>query len=467
MTSNHFDLVVIGGGPAGYAAALTAAAADLTVALVERDRLGGTCLHRGCIPAKELLETAAVHRTVSQAGEFGIITEAPIVDFSTAQDRKQAVIDRLFKGVTNLVGSKDIDLFSGTGRIGNDRKVTVQLDDGTEQVLSGDFVVLAAGSQARTLTGFEIDGNTVLSSDELLSLRTLPTSAAIIGGGAIGCEFASMLADLGTQITILETVERLIPGADADIAHALERSFKKRGIKTITGVTADGHSPQPGGTIVQLNDGTEIEVEKVVVCVGRRPYTDHLELSETSIELDEHGFVNVDEFCRTNVDGVYAVGDLIATPQLAHIGFAEAMLVVSDILGEQRTPINYSQIPWAIYCHPEVAYAGLTEEEAVEVGYEVAVAQHRFAGNPRALIHNQTEGMVKIVAERRPNGTAGKLLGVHLIGSWATEQLSQGYLAINWGVGIDEIAEFIQPHPTLSELFGEAVLELAGRTLHG
>ena len=467
MTSNHFDLVVIGGGPSGYAAALTAAAADRSVALIERDRLGGTCLHRGCIPAKELLETATVHRTVSQAGEFGIITTAPTVDFSATQDRKQAVVDRLFKGVTNLVGSKDIDLFPGTGRIGSDRKVTVQLEDGTEQVLSGDFVVLAAGSQAKNLPDFEIDGTTILSSDEVLKMPTLPKSAAIIGGGAIGCEFASMLTDLGTDITILETEERLIPGADADIAKALERSFKKRGIKSITGVTAHGHTPQPGGTVVHLNNGTDIEVEKVIVSVGRRPYTDHLELSKTSIELDEDGFVKVDEFCRTNVDRVYAVGDLIATPQLAHVGFAEAMLVVSDIVGEQRPPINYSRVPWAIYCHPEIAYAGLTEQEAEEAGYEVAIAQHRFVGNARALIHNETEGMVKLVAERRSDGTAGKLLGVHLIGSWATEQLGQGYLAVNWGVDIDEIADFIQPHPTLSELFGEAVLELAGRTLHG
>jgi len=467
MTSSHFDVVVIGGGPSGYATALTAAAAELSVALIERDRLGGTCLHRGCIPAKELLETASVHRTVSQAGQFGIVTAAPTVDFSAAQNRKQSVVDRLFKGVTNLVEGKNIELFSGTGTLTSDRKIAVKMNDDLEEVLTGDSIVLAAGSQPKTLSGFEIDGATILSSGDVLTMTELPASALVVGGGAIGCEFASMLADLGTEVTILETADRLIPGADADIAKALQRSFKKRGIKTLTGKSANGHVPQSEGTIVKLNDGAEIAVEKVIICVGRRPYTDHLQLSETSVEVDDEGFVRVDAFCRTNVQGVYAVGDLIATPQLAHVGFAEAMLVVSEIVGEQRDPINYSKVPWAIYCHPEIAYAGLNEEQARQAGYEISVTQHRFIGNARALIHNDTEGMVKLVAERKENGKAGKLLGVHLIGPWATEQLGQGYLAVNRDIEISEIAEFIQPHPTLSELFGEATLELAGRTLHG
>ena len=467
MTSSDFDVIVIGGGPSGYATALTAAAADLSVALIERDRLGGTCLHRGCIPAKELLETASVHRTVSQADQFGIITAAPVVDFSAAQDRKQAVVDRLFKGITNLVESKNIELFSGTGNLTKDRRIAVQMDDGVEQLLTGASIVLAAGSQSKTLPGFEIDGRTILGSDDVLTMRSLPESAAVIGGGAIGCEFASMLADLGTEVTILEADERLVPGADADIAKALQRSFKKRGIKTLTGVTAVGHTPLMHETTLQLSDGAEIEVQKIIVCIGRRPYTEHLQLAETTVEVDDQGFVRVDEFCRTNLDGIYAVGDLIATPQLAHVGFAEAMLVVSDITGEPRAPIDYSKVPWAIYCHPEIAYAGLSEEQAKADGYEISVSQHRFIGNARALIHNDTEGMVKLVAERREDGKAGKLLGVHLIGPWATEQLGQGYLAINRDIEISEIADFVQPHPTLSELFGEAALELAGRTLHG
>jgi dihydrolipoamide dehydrogenase len=276
-----------------------------------------------------------------------------------------------------------------------------------------------------------------------------------------------MLADLGTEITILESMNQLIPGADSDIAKTLKRSFKNRGITSITGGLVTGHSPHPNGTMVHLNEGTDIDVEMVIVCVGRRPYADHLGLEDTSIGVDENGFVVVDELCRTAEDHVYAVGDLIATPQLAHVAFAEAMLAVRDMLGENPTPIDYHKVPWAIYCHPEVAFAGMTEEEARQAGHDVAVAKHRFAGNARAMIVNETDGIVKVIAERRPDGSSGQLLGVHLIGPWATEQLSQGYLAVNWEATIDEIAEFIQPHPTLSELFGEAVLDLAGRALHG
>tara|TARA_Y100001970_G_scaffold190687_1_gene231929 strand:+ start:10276 stop:11679 length:1404 start_codon:yes stop_codon:yes gene_type:complete len=467
MTSKDFDLVVIGGGPSGYAAAFAAVAADLKVALIERDRIGGTCLHRGCIPAKELLETAAVHRTVAHAGEFGINTPEPVIDFSVAQERKRAVVERLFTGITHLVGSKDITVLEGTGRLADDHAVEISLNDESRKVVTGESIVIAAGSMPRTLPGFDVDGQTILTSEELLELNSLPASVAIIGGGAIGCEFASMLSDLGTQVTVVEATETLAPGTDADIAKSLQRSFKKRGIDVVTCASANSHSPHQDGTVVHLNNGTELDVEKVVVCVGRRPFTDHLGVSDTSIEVDEDGFVVVDELCRTNLQHVYAIGDVIGTPQLAHVGFAEAMLVVRDIVGQNPRLINYSRVPWAIYCHPEIAYAGLTEQQAMDLGYDVVTSQHRFAGNARALIHNTTEGIVKLVAQRRPDGQAGQLLGVHLIGPHATEQLSQGYLAVNWEIEVDEIAEFIQPHPTLSELFGEAALELAGRTLHG
>jgi len=466
MSSNQFDLVVVGGGPAGYAAALAASSSGLNVGLVERDLLGGTCLHRGCIPAKELLETATVHRTVMGAAEFGVVTSTPTIDFSATQNRKRAVVDRLFNGVNQLLQNKQVTVFSGTGRLETGRTVAVQHNDGTEQTLTSESVILAAGSVPRTIPGFEIDGEMVLTSDEVLELQALPGRAAIIGGGAIGCEFASMLADLGTEITILESMNQLIPGADNDIAKALKRSFNKRGITSITGSSVTGHSPHPNGTMVHLADGTDVDVEMVIVCVGRRPYADHLGLEGTPIVVDENGFVVVDELCRTAEEHVYAVGDLIATPQLAHVAFAEAMLAVRSIAGENPPPIDYLKVPWAIYCHPEVAFAGMTEEQAQLAGHDVAVAKHRFAGNPRAMIVNETDGIVKVIAERRPDGSSGQLLGVHLIGPWATEQLSQGYLAVNWEATIDEIAEFIQPHPTLSELFGEAVLDLAGRALH-
>ncbi|MDG2111949.1 MAG: dihydrolipoyl dehydrogenase [Actinomycetota bacterium] len=468
MSENHFDLVVIGGGPAGYAAALYAGGADLSVAVVERDKIGGTCLHRGCIPAKELLETAAVHRTVSEAGEFGVLASAPGLDFSVTQARKQRIIDGLAAGVEGLLKRRKVVTFAGTGRLGAGRTVTVTADDGSQQVITGERVLLAAGSVPRTIPGFEIDGRVVLTSDEVLQLPAVPASAAVIGGGAIGCEFASMMSDLGSSVTILEYAPQIVPGVDADIGKLLARSFSERDIDVVTGVRVDGHTPQPGGgTTVHVEGGEDIDVDVVIVSVGRRPYGDHLGLEGTGVESDDRGFVIVDEYCRTGEPGVYALGDLVDTPQLAHVGFAEAIMVVKDILDEDPVPIDYAKVPWAIYCHPEVAFAGLTEEQAREAGHDVVVSKHRYTGNSRAMIVNQTDGMVKIIAARGADGRAGQILGVHMMGPWVTEQLGQGYLAVNWEATVDEVATFIQPHPTLSELFGETVLDLTGRALHG
>jgi dihydrolipoamide dehydrogenase len=468
MSDNHYDLVIIGGGPAGYAAALYAGAAHLSVALVEADKVGGTCLHRGCIPAKELLETAAVYRTVADAGEFGVLTSAPGLDFSVTQARKQRIIDGLTAGVEGLLKRRKVTTFSGVGSLGAGRVVTVAAADGSQSVITGERVLLAAGSVPRTIPGFEIDGTVVLSSDEVLQLGSVPSSAAVIGGGAIGCEFASMMSDLGSEVTILEYAPQIVPGVDGDIGKLLARAFKKRGIEVATGVRVNGHTPRPGGgTTVHVEGADDLDVDVVVVSVGRRPYADLLGLEGTAVAVDERGFVQVDELCRTAEPGVYALGDLVNTPQLAHVGFAEAIMVVKDILDEDAVPIDYANVPWAIYCHPEVAFAGLTEEQAREAGHDVAVSKHRFTGNSRAMIVNETDGMVKIIAARGPDGRAGRILGVHMMGPWVTEQLGQGYLAVNWEATVDEVATFIQPHPTLSELFGETVLDLTGRALHG
>lgn len=468
MSDTHYDLVIIGGGPAGYAAALYAGGAELSVALVERDKLGGTCLHRGCIPAKELLETAAVYRTVAEAGEFGVIAPPPGLDFSVTQARKQRVIDGLTAGVQGLLKRRKATIYEGTGRLGANREVTIAGPDGSEQTITGERVLLAAGSVPRSIPGFDVDGTIVLTSDEVLELPAIPASAAVIGGGAIGCEFASMMADLGSQVTILEYAPQIVPGVDADIGKLLARSFGKRGIDVKTGVRVSGHTPRPGGgTSVHIEGTDDLDVDVVVVSVGRRPFADHLGLEGTGAETDDRGFVVVDEYCRTGEPGVYALGDLIDTAQLAHVGFAEAIMVIKDILDEDAMPIDYANVPWAIYCHPEVAFAGLTEEQAAAAGHDVVVSKHRFTGNSRAMIVNQTDGMVKIIAARGPDGRAGRILGVHMMGPWVTEQLGQGYLAVNWEATVDEVASFIQPHPTLSELFGETVLDLTGRALHG
>jgi dihydrolipoamide dehydrogenase len=318
----------------------------------------------------------------------------------------------------------------------------------------------------RTIPGFEVDGTRVVTSDEVLSLQTLPASAVVIGGGAIGCEFASMMADLGTQVTILEGLPKILPGCDEDITKIVLKSFKDRGIEVRTGVTVNGHTPNANGTSVQFGDGESVDVETVVVSVGRRPLSENLDLSGTAVAISDRGHVVVDEWCRTAESGVYAIGDLIATPALAHIGFAEGILIIKDILGEDPDPIDYGKVPWCIYCHPEVSFVGHTENSAKEAGFDVIVSKHRFAGNGRALILGEPEGMVKIIAEKRADGTGGRLLGVHMVGPWVTEQLGQAYLAVNWEANADEVAQFIQPHPTLSELFGESVMALTGRSLH-
>lgn len=471
--SEHFDVVVIGGGPGGYAAALYGASAGLRIAMIEKNKVGGTCLHVGCIPAKELLETAAVYRHVAGAKEFGIDASQPTIDWSVSQARKQKVVDRIFKGLTGTLKSREVTIYDGHGRLHADRRVTVtgssqdgQSDETAE--LTGDAVIVAPGSVPRTIPGFDIDGDLVLTSDEVLDIDHIPASAAVIGGGAIGCEFASVFADVGSQVTILEALPKLLPGADGEITSTVTRVFKKRGIDVRTKAKVQGHTPNgKGGTTIDLGNGDTLEVDKVIVSVGRRPLTDDIGLDGTQVGLDDGGFVTVDEYCRTDEPGVWAVGDCIDTPALAHVGFIEGIGAIKDILGEPVVPVDYGAVPWCIYCHPEVAFAGHSEQSAKEAGYEVVTAKHRYGASGRAVILGETDGLVKIIAEKNEDGTAGRILGVHMVGPWVTEQLGQGYLAVNWEATAEEVAHFIQPHPTLSEMFGESALSLTGRSLHG
>ncbi len=463
---NDFDIVVIGGGPAGYGASLYGGAAGLSVAVVEKDKVGGTCLHRGCIPAKEFLETATVYRTVAGAKEFGIRSNQPEVDFAVSQDRKQKVVGQLHKGLAGLMRQRKNTIFEGTGRLVGPRTVQVEGAGGETREITGASVLLAGGSLPRTIPGFDVDGHYVMTSDEVLDLTSLPRSAAVIGGGAIGCEFASMLADLGVQVTLLEALPKLLPGCDEAIAEVVVRSFKKRGIVVHTGVAVHGHEPGENGTTVRFGEGDEAVVDTVIVSVGRRPNSEGLVSDATGVEVDERGFVKVDEWMRTTADGVFALGDLVDSPQLAHVGFAEAIVVVKQILGEPVLPVSYGQVPWGIYCHPEVAFVGMTEEAARAAGLDVVVKKDPYGGNSRARILGETDGLVKVICERRPDGSAGRLVGVHMVGPWVTEQLGQAYLSVNWEATPDEVAAFIQPHPTLSEAFGETVLALTGRGLH-
>jgi len=465
-TVEQFDLVVIGGGPGGYAAAFYGASAGLIVALIEKDTIGGTCLNRGCIPAKAFLETAAVNRHVTHAADFGVNTSAPIVDFAVSQKRKQNIVNGLVKGLTGLTKSKKVTYLLGVGSLGANRTVTAKLADGTTRELQGKNIILATGSAPRTIPGFEV-GGPIMTSDEVLMLNTIPSRIAVIGGGAIGCEFASTFVDLGSTVTILEGLPKILPGLDEDVANVVVKSFKKKKIDIKTSAKVTGHElNKNGGTTVLFGEGERLEVDAVIVSVGRKPFADQLGLTGTAVKVSERGFVETDLFCLTAEPGVYAVGDLINTPQLAHVAYAEAIVAIKHMRGEKVYPVMYDRVPWAIYCHPEVAWSGPSEEQARAAGFDVVVAKHQFRSNSRAMILGEIDGLVKVIAKKNSDGTAGQVLGVHMVGPWVTEQLSGGYLAVNWEATVEEIAEFIQPHPSLSELFGETVLSLTGRSIN-
>ena len=462
--AQEFDVVILGGGPGGYAAALYGAAAGLSIGMIEEARVGGTCLHRGCIPAKELLQTAEVVRTVAGAKEFGVEAGQPVLDLSVSQQRKQQVIDRLTKGLESVLKGRKVTTFNGRGTVVDAANRVLRVDDGTE-IKGTKALILATGSSPRSLPGLDVDGQRILNSDHVLQLDHVPARVAVIGGGAIGCEFASFLGDVGSDVTVLEALPQILTGVDKDAADVVVRAFKKRGIKVSTGVKVNGADRNGDGVIVHFDAGKgaeDLAVDIVVVSVGRAPRSKDIGLEGSGVEVDQRGFVTVDGFMRTSVPGVYAVGDLVATPQLAHVGFAEAIITIKAILGEPVVPMDYGKVPWGIYCHPEVAFCGLTEAQAKEKGYDLRVSTHRFMGNGRALIIGESDGIVKVVAEKD-----GPILGVHIAGPWATELLAEGYLAVNWEALPEEVAAFVHPHPTLSEVFGETALSLTGRSLHG
>jgi dihydrolipoamide dehydrogenase len=469
--ADTFDVVILGGGNGGYAAAFRASALGLSVAMVERDKVGGTCLHRGCIPTKALLHAADLVDEFRHAGDFGIITPEPQVDWGKVLSFKDEVVGRMYKGLAGLVRRNKIELVEGEGRLVDGKTVAVRTADGERRLEASRGVVLATGSYPRDLPFVKADGERVHNSDHGLSAQDVPGSVVVVGGNYIGLEFASIYRSLGAEVDVVEMLPKIAPAEDDDISQALEKLLAKRGIRFHTGVAVTGAEPSQRGVDVQLEkDGQSqtLSAERMFVAIGRAPNTHGMGFEEAGIKLDR-GFIVTDERFRTSVDGVYAIGDAIHVPdahwphpQLAHVAYAEGQKVAELLAGEEPAPVDYKNVPHVIYCQPEVAAVGLTEAKARELGLEVEVARYPFAGVARALMLGGGDGFVKTVAEK-----GGAVVGVHIVGARASDLISEAMLVTSWEAFPSELGELIHPHPTLSEALGETFLHLAGKPLHG
>jgi dihydrolipoamide dehydrogenase len=460
QNGGHYDIVILGGGSGGYACALRAAELGKRVALIEKDKVGGTCLHRGCIPTKALLHAAEVADTSRESSKFGVRTSLEGIDMPGVLNYQQSVVDRLWKGLQSTIASRKIDTIYGDGRLESPTSVRVGSD-----LYTGDQIVLATGSVPRSLPGLEIDGTRVITSDDGLRLDRVPSSAVILGGGVIGVEFASIWKSFGADVTIVEMLPQLLPLEDETSAKQLQRAFRRRGIGFELGARFESVKEGPAGVTVTLAGGKTIDAEVLLVAVGRGPVSRGLGYEDAGVGVDERGFVEVDSLCRTAVPTISAVGDLIATPQLAHVGFAEGILVAERIGGLDVRPIDYDGVPRITYSDPEVASVGLTSEQAVRREYEIVEVNYPLGGNGKSVIL-QTQGSAKVIAERLPSGEPGRVLGIHIVGARVGELIAEGQLIYNWDAEPGDVAALIHPHPTQSEIIGEAHLALAGKPLH-
>ncbi len=451
-----FDLVILGGGSGGYAAALRGSQLGLSVALIEKDKVGGTCLHYGCIPTKALLHAAEVADAAKESAAFGIKASFDGVDVPALQAYRDGVVGRLYKGLQGLVKSRGIEFVQGTGRLTS--PTTVQVGD--ETYTASKAVVLATGSYARSLPGLEIGGR-VLTSYEALNLDHVPSSAIVLGGGVIGVEFASVWRSFGTDVTIVEALPRLVPNEDESCSKALDRAFRKRGIKAKTGVRFQGVTQDADGVVVTLEGGETLQADLLLVAVGRGPNATGMGFEEVGVAMDR-GFVLTDERLRTNVPGVYAVGDIVPGLQLAHRGFQQGIFVAEEIAGQNPRAIEESGIPRVTYSDPEVASVGLTEAQAKEKYGEgnVETYEYNLGGNGKSQIL-ATAGFVKLVREKD-----GPVVGVHMVGARVGELVGEGQLVVNWEAYPEDVSGLVHAHPTQNEAFGEAFLALAGKPLH-
>lgn len=471
--SKEYDVVIVGGGTGGYVAAIRASQLGLSTAIVEKNKLGGTCLHAGCIPSKALLKSAEVFQTAKHSEDYGILSSQVELDFSKVQQRKEQIVEKLYSGVQYLMKKGKIDVYEGTGRMLGPSifspmagSISVEFTNGDEnEVLIPKNVILATGSRPNTLPNLEVDGETVITSDEALKMEKLPTSIIIVGGGVIGVEWASMLCDFGVSVTIVEYSERILPTEDEDVSKEMHRALVSRGVEIVTGAQVLPETLQKEAEVVieaQTSNGKQtFKGERLLLSVGRKANTEGIGIENTSIELDR-GFIMTNEYYQTKESHIYAIGDVIGGLQLAHVASHEGIKAVEHIAGRTPIPMRSTDIPRCVYSSPQAASVGLTEEEAIKNGFHVKVGKFPFQAVGKALISGEESGFAKIIADKETDD----LLGVHLIGPNVTELISEAGLAKVLDATPWEMAHAVHPHPSLSEVLGEAALSVDGKAIH-
>jgi len=464
--ASTFDVIIVGGGPGGYVCAIRCAQLGLTAAVVEKDKLGGVCVNVGCIPTKALLHSAAVANTLRHAADLGITTGEIKTDYGVAMKRSRRVAEANSKGAEFLMKKNKIEVFKGTGTVKPGRKVSVQAAEGTKELTASKAVVIATGSRPKDIPaiGLTFDGKTVISSTEALLRESAPKTLAIVGAGAVGTEFADVFNAFGTDVTLIEALPRVLPVEDAECSDVVAKSFKKRGIRVHAGAKIEKAQPKGGGVSLTFESGGQkqtLDVEVVLVAAGRAPNVEGLGLEAVGIAL-EKGFVKIDAKLQTSVPGYYAIGDVAGAPLLAHKGSREGIVCAEVIAGRPTQPIEYSNVPGATYCHPEVASVGYTEETCKELKLEYAVGRFPFSANGRARGTGETDGLVKIIRGKK----YGEILGAHVVGAHATELIHELVVARANEYTVEEVELAIHAHPTMSEAVGEAALDAMGRVLH-
>ncbi len=464
---NHtYDLVIIGSGPGGYVAAIRAGQLGLKTAIVEQSpHLGGTCLHRGCIPTKAMLHTAEVLHQARHGESAGVVVEGARLDIPAMHRYKDRVVSKNASGIAFLMKKNRVTVVHGRGRIGGRGHVVVTRDDGTTQTLKTRHIILATGSTCKDLPGFPVDHERILNSDDMFSISEIPDSLVVLGAGAVGIEFASMFLRFGAQVTVIEMLPRILPLEDEEVSATLERALKRQGLRILTGATVKQVVRTEQGVTLQVEEAegvtSSLDASALLVAVGRAPVTTGVGLEDTAAELDR-GYVKVDGFMRTAEPGLYAIGDIVPTPQLAHVASAEGILAVEHIAGKPCRPIDYDLVPSCTYCAPEVASVGLSEAEARARGYEVKVGRFPFQVNAKAAILGERDGLVKVVSETRYD----ELLGVHIVGAGATNLIAEAGAAISLEATTESLAAVVHPHPTLSEAVAEAAHAALGHAIH-